>query len=101
MKRGTFKLWLVGPTGDQEQWTVIVEPIPRDKGYRVFGRVDWTERKLYLNSHIRSVKVLDRTVAHEALHITVGPNGSEWLCETHEDNWERITRRLAVHEAKG
>lgn len=85
MKQDTKTLWLVGPNGDREKWTIIAGPL---KGK--LGLTDWVNRTVTINSRLRNAQQILDTALHEIVHVTAGQNGSEYLAVNVEGNYSKV-----------
>lgn len=100
MKRFEFKTRFVGPSGDEELWTVCAAPTIAEHGRRRrflagdCGHTDWINRVLTINSRLRSPVNIRDTLLHEIVHVTSGQNGSEWLATNVEGNHRNALEQL-------
>jgi hypothetical protein len=94
----SFALLLYEADGEKRRWTVVFKPIPREWRYgkkrTVYGRCQFDKQIITVNSRLRDPQVIADTIAHEAMHVALGPGASEVAIESSEWNWVAIRKRM-------
>lgn len=99
-----IKVELYEPDGKLHTWKIEFKPLPRwqdEKGkkHTTWGDTDWPSRTVTINSRVKNLRDIFRTLLHEAgVHVTCGQVGSEWLAEAIEANVDEAFHAL---EKKG
>ena len=88
----TVKLWEAD--GKQHRWTIVFRPLPAKNGRTWFGDCDWENREVIINSRLRNPKTINSTIVHEANHVALGVNATEWAVEAVEENYNSIRSAL-------